>query len=73
VSVDPTAWAWIERYAAALGLPVPTEDEAETLLELAGLAAHASQRQAAPVVCWLAARAGLTPAEALERAQALDT
>jgi uncharacterized protein DUF6457 len=72
VSVDATALSWIERYAAALGLPVPTEDEVEALLELAGHAAHASQRQAAPVACWLAARAGLSTSEALERARALD-
>jgi hypothetical protein len=73
VSVDPTALGWIERYATALGVPPPTEDEVEALLELAGHAAHASQRQAAPVACWLAARAGLSAAEALERAQRLDS
>ena len=33
---------------------------------LAGVAAHASQRQAAPVACWLAARAGVEPARAHE-------
>ncbi len=32
---------------------------------LAGEAAHAYERIAAPVACWLAARAGLSPAEAL--------
>jgi hypothetical protein len=71
--VDPTALGWIERYAAALGLPTPTQAEVEALLELAGEAAHSSQRQAAPVACWLAAKAGLPPSEALERAHALDT
>ena len=72
MSVDPTALRWIERYASALGLPMPTEEEVEALLGLAGHAAHASQRQAAPVACWLAARAGVSTAEALERAEALD-
>ena len=52
---------WCARFAAALGIPAPTPDEIETLLDLAGTAAHASQRQSAPVACWLAARAGVDP------------
>jgi hypothetical protein len=44
----------------------PSEEEFETLLRLAGVAAHASARTAAPVACWLAARAGRSPAAALE-------
>jgi hypothetical protein len=52
---------WCARFAAALGIPPPTADEIEALLDLAGIAAHASQRQAAPVACWLAARAGVDP------------
>jgi hypothetical protein len=70
--VEPAALAWLERFAAALGHPAPSADEVETLLALAGHAAHSSHRQAAPVACWLAARAGLTPAEALARARAID-
>ena len=66
--VDPAALALIERFAAALGVDAPSPTEVAELLALAGTAAHASHRQAAPVACWLAARAGLTPAEALERA-----
>jgi acyl-coenzyme A thioesterase PaaI-like protein len=38
---------------------------------LAGVAAHASERKAAPVACWLAARAGVEPAVARERAHQL--
>ena len=34
---------WCARFAAALGIPAPTPDEIETLLDLAGIAAHASQ------------------------------
>jgi uncharacterized protein DUF6457 len=69
--VDPVALAWLERFAAVLGRPAPTADEVEALLALAGTAAHASHRQAAPVACWLAASAGVDPADALERAKAL--
>jgi hypothetical protein len=68
---DPTAVAWTQRYAAALGLEAPTEDEFLDLLALAGHAAHASHRQAAPVACWLAARAGPDPAAALALARTI--
>jgi hypothetical protein len=62
---------WLAAFAAAAGVPAPGEDEIEALLEAAGAAAHASERTAAPVTCWLAARAGLTPAEALALARSL--
>ncbi len=62
---------WTERYAAALGVPAPTEEEVTTLLAAAGVAAHAAERTAAPVTCWLAASAGVTPTEALAAAERL--
>jgi hypothetical protein len=43
--------------------------EIEDLLALAGVAAHASERTAAPVSCWLAASAGKSAAEALSAAR----
>lgn len=61
----PDARTWIDRYAAALGIGELSPAEADALLDLAGTAAHASERTAAPLSCWLAATAGLTPAEAL--------
>jgi len=60
-----TAEEWLARYAAELGLVPPTEQEIELVLALAGVAAHASERTAAPVTCWLAARSGTSPREAL--------
>jgi hypothetical protein len=69
--VEPEALAWIGRFAVVLGTEVPTTAEVVTLLDLASTAAHASHRQAAPVACWLAARAGIDPTEALEQAQRL--
>ena len=71
--VEPAALDWLARYAAAIGVPAPSPEEVATLLELAGTAAHASHRQAAPVACWLAATAGLSPAEALTRANDLPS
>jgi hypothetical protein len=62
---------WCARFALAVGTDPPSLGEIESLLELAGVAAHASQRQAAPVACWLAARAGVSPDEALEVARGL--
>jgi hypothetical protein len=50
---------WIEAFAKALGVTPPTPDEREALLSLAGVAAHASERTAAPLSCFLTARAGL--------------
>jgi hypothetical protein len=55
---------WITRFATALGAPAPTEAEFEALLALAGTAAHASARTAAPVSCWVAGRAGVSLDEA---------
>jgi hypothetical protein len=56
---------WLAAYAERLGVAAPTDAELETLLALAGVAAHASERIAAPVACWVSARAGIDPARAL--------
>jgi len=60
----PTAEAWLDAFAARLGIPAPTEEERAALLRLASVAAHASERRAAPIACWLAARAGVSPEDA---------
>jgi hypothetical protein len=57
---------WIVGFAEQLGVSEPSDVEVETLLALAGLAAHASERTAAPISCWIAASAGVSPAEALD-------
>lgn len=56
---------WLASYAAEIGIAAPTEAEVDQLLELARIAARASDRTAAPITCWLAARAGMTPSDAL--------
>ncbi len=66
---QPPAADWVAAFAARLGLDAPTDGEVETLLELASVAAHASERIAAPLACWLVGRSGLTPAAALEAAR----
>jgi hypothetical protein len=66
------AQSWISTYAERLGTDAPTRDEFETILELAAEAAHSSERVAAPVACWVAAKAGLELKDALAAARAIS-
>ncbi len=66
-----TGQEWISTFAAELGLEPLTEADIEALLDLAGVAAHASERLAAPLTCYLAAKAGISPTDALARARAM--
>lgn len=49
---------WVEAFARQIGVDPPSEEEIEELLELAAIAAHASQRTAAPLACWLGGKSG---------------
>ena len=64
-----TAREWLAGFSEVIGAPAPDEDVTEALLDLAGVAAHDSERIAAPIACWMAGVAGVDPAEALERAR----
>lgn len=64
---------WLAAFAAAAGTAAPSDEEIDALLELAGVAAHASERTAAPITCWITATAGLTPRAALALARSLAT
>ncbi len=70
--MPPSAEQWIEAFAAALGRPAPTAEEREAVLKLASVAAHASERRAAPIACWLAAASELSLDEAIVLAQELS-
>ena len=70
--VLPTVETWLAAFADRIGEPAPDAATIETLLDLAGAAAHGSARQAAPIACWLIGRAGLDPADALEVARSLE-
>jgi hypothetical protein len=63
---------WIDAFAEKLGTERPSTDEFKVLLDLAGVAAHSSERVAAPVSCWVAARAGVSPEVALKAARELE-
>ncbi len=62
---------WITAYAEQLGTEPPTADELKAILELAAEAAHASERIAAPVACWLSAKAGRSLQESLTLARGM--
>lgn len=54
---------WLIQFAREAGVPAPSAEEVEQLLALAGVAAHASERTAAPISCWIAGRSQLTLAQ----------
>jgi hypothetical protein len=56
---------WIAAYAERLAIDAPTADELKAILDLAAEAAHASQRIAAPVACWMSAKAGRSLEESI--------
>lgn len=64
----PDAAAWLAAYAAELGVETPDPNTITALLDMAGVAAHSSERIAAPISCWLAALAGVDADQALAAA-----
>ena len=67
----PTGREWIAAFAERLGVEAPDEATIEALLDLAGVAAHASERIAAPIACYLIGRAGIPIDEARAHAVAV--
>ena len=49
---------WIDAFAAEIGADPPTDEELKQVLDLAAVAAHSSERIAAPVACWLGGTVG---------------
>ncbi len=70
--MNRSAAEWLSAFAAQLGVDAPGDDERDAILALAGVAAHSSERMAAPVACWLAAKAGVTAQEARTIALQID-
>ena len=64
-----TGYEWLDAFADHLGIERPEHAEIEALLDLAGVAAHSSERVAAPIACWLIGRAGIDPEDALDQAR----
>jgi hypothetical protein len=59
-----TADQWIRVFAEELGVSPPDEATVEQLLALAAVAAHQSERTAAPIACFLVGQAGVEPVRA---------
>jgi Domain of unknown function (DUF6457) len=68
-----TAQEWVAAFANEIGVAAPTQEEMDEILRLAGVAAHASERIAAPIACYLAGTSGRSLAEARETAEGLST
>lgn len=64
---------WLQAFAEEAGLTRPDTEQIRDLLELAATAAHASERTAAPLACWMAGRSGLEPSELLAAAARVGT
>ncbi len=64
---------WIARFATEVGAVAPDQAQVDKLLKLAAVAAHSSERIAAPIACWIAGTAGLDLDRAIEIAERTDT
>jgi hypothetical protein len=63
---------WLAAFAEKIGGRPPSTDEFKQILDLAGVAAHSSERVAAPAACWVAATAGVDLGTALGAARELE-
>jgi hypothetical protein len=64
---------WIAAFAREAGVDRPDPDQVRALLDLAGVAAHGSERTAAPIACWIAGRSELPIAELQAAAERVST
>jgi hypothetical protein len=65
-----SAKEWVKLFAEELGAEPPSGEEFAGILKLAAEAAHSSERMAAPVACWVAAKTGKPLDELIEIAAA---
>jgi predicted methyltransferase MtxX (methanogen marker protein 4) len=64
--------AWIAAFAAEVGAEPPSPEDIDRMLKLAAVAAHSSERIAAPVACWIAGSRGLDLDRAREIAETIN-
>ncbi|MCZ7630997.1 MAG: DUF6457 domain-containing protein [Microthrixaceae bacterium] len=65
---------WLKAFATELGreetgAEAPSPGTVDVLLEMAGVAAHASERIAAPIACYMVGVAGIDAEQALAAAR----
>jgi uncharacterized protein DUF6457 len=66
-----TADEWVAAFAEEIGVAAPTREEMDEILRLAAIAAHASERIAAPIACYLAGTSGVSLGQAREAAEGI--
>lgn len=66
-----TAEQWIRTFAEEIGCDPPDQEHMDEILRLASVAAHASERKAAPIACYLAGITGRPVGELRKAAEAL--
>ena len=66
-----TAEEWIRTFAEEIGCDPPDQERMDEILRLAGVAAHSSERIAAPIACWLAGTTGRPVSELRQVAERL--
>jgi hypothetical protein len=63
---------WVRRFAAELGADAPSPEELDQILKLAAIAAHGSERTAAPVACWIGGKSGRSADELRDVAKGIS-
>ena len=72
MAAELTRQEWLRAFCERLGVELPTPEEEAALLELAAVAAHDSERPAAPLACWAAGKSGRDPDELRELAREVN-
>jgi len=67
-----TAEEWIRTFAEQIGREPPNQDQMDEILRLAAIAAHASERIAAPIACYLGGTTDRPLSELIELAETLE-
>ena len=66
-----TAEEWVRTFAERAGAQAPDPELIDEILKLASVAAHSSERKAAPIACWIAGTTGRPVSELRAVAEAL--
>jgi Domain of unknown function (DUF6457) len=70
---EMSAEDWIASFAEAVGAEAPDREQIGRLLKLAAVAAHSSERIAAPIACWIAGANGVDADRAIAVAEGIGT
>jgi hypothetical protein len=66
-----TAEEWLTAFAEKIGASAPDREQMDEILRLAAIAAHASERVAAPIACYLTGVSKRSLDEAIEAAESI--